>query len=78
MRVGVVAGVFDVAVAVLAGRGRVEGDALLVELAQGLLVVGVASLGGAPEHVLGLVPRPHAGRSPARAACVRYDSTQRV
>ena len=86
VRVGVVAAgrrrVLDVPVAVLAGRGRVEGDALLVELAQGLLVVGVASLGGAPEHVVGLVPRPHRGPLPvprrrARGTIPRNECSER-
>ena len=43
-----------------------------------LLVVGVAPLGRASEQVVGLVPGPHRVRSPALAACARYDSTQRV
>ena len=59
------------------GGRRVERDALGVEVAQRLLVVGVAALGRAADHVLGLVPRPHRAGPAARAAvrAVRFHAT---
>ena len=78
VRVLVVARVVFVTVAVLAGRRRVERHALGVEVAQRLLVVGVAALGRAADQVVGLVPGPHRGGPAAGRPCARYASTQRV
>ena len=58
-------------------RGRIEVDAVLLQVLERLLVLLRATLGLAPEHLLGLVPGPHPAPPSARAGAL-YASTQRV
>ena len=77
VRMGVVARVFDVAVAMVAGLDGIERDALVVQLAQRLVVLGVAPLLRRRIDVVGLVPALTA-TSPCHRGDARYASMRRV
>jgi hypothetical protein len=70
--------VLDVAVAMVARLDRVERDTLLVQLAQRVVVLGVAPLLRPSEDVVGLVPRPHRELPRATRGDARYASMRRV
>jgi hypothetical protein len=78
VRVDVIAGVLDVAMAVVARLDGVERDALLVELPERVLVLGVSAFLGPADDVVGLVPRPHRELARATRGNARYASMRRV